>query len=66
MAPVAIRRWSSFARRHPNAKHPTTEDRVLDLANGLQDHFVPGTLNTPLSEWRHLAGILARVLKREM
>jgi hypothetical protein len=39
MAPVAFRRWSSFARRHPKAKRPTTDERVLDLAKGLQAHF---------------------------
>jgi len=63
MAPVAFRRWSSFARRHPKAKRPTAEDRVLDLAKGLQAHFEPDTPYTPLSEWLHLAGILARVLE---
>jgi hypothetical protein len=63
MAPVVVRRWSSFARRHPKAKRPTAEDRVLDLAKGLQGHFEPGTPYTPLSEWLHLAGILARVLE---
>jgi hypothetical protein len=40
----------------------TAEDRVLDLAKGLQAHFAPGTPCTPLSEWLHLAGILARAL----
>lgn len=62
MAPIAFRRWFSFARRHPKAKEPSTDDRVLDLAKGLQSHFEPSTPYTPLSEWLHLAGILARVL----
>lgn len=62
MAPVAFRRWTSFARRHPKAKRPTLDDRVLDLAKGLQTHFEPDTPYTPLNEWLHLAGILARVL----
>lgn len=65
MAPVVIRRWSSFARRHPKAKHATTEARVLDLAKGLQTHFEPAMPNTPLSEWLHHAGILARVLESD-
>jgi hypothetical protein len=62
MAPVAFRRWSSFARRHPKTKRLTTDDRVLDLAKGLQAHFEPDIPYTPLTEWVHLAGILARVL----
>lgn len=62
MAPVAFRRWSSFARRHSKSKRPAADDRVLDLAKGLQAHFEPDTPYTPLSEWLHLAGVLARVL----
>ncbi len=62
MAPVAFRRWASFARRHPKAKCVTADDRILDLAKGLQAHFEPSTPYTPLSEWLHLAGILARAL----
>jgi hypothetical protein len=65
MAPIAVRRWSSFARRHSKSKHPTVEDRVLDLAKGLQAHFEPDTPYTPLSEWLHLAGILATLLAGE-
>jgi hypothetical protein len=61
MAPVAFRRWYSFARRH-KAKRRTVEDRVLDLAKGLQAHFEPDIPYTPLSEWLHLARILAQVL----
>jgi hypothetical protein len=61
IAPIAVRRWSSFARRHPKVKRPTVEDQVLDLAKGLQAHFEPATPYTPLSEWLHLAGVLARV-----
>ena len=62
MAPVAVRRWSSFARRHPKAKHSTVEERVLDLAKGLQAHFEPDTPYTAFSQWLRLAEILARVL----
>ena len=65
MAPVAFRRWSSFGRRHPKTKRVSAEDRVLDLAKGLQAHFEPNTPYTPLSEWLHLSGILARVLASE-
>jgi hypothetical protein len=60
MAPIALRPWSSFARRH-KTKRPTVDDRVLDLAKGLQAHFEPGIPYTPLSEWLHLAKILAQV-----
>ena len=63
MAPVVVRRWASFARRHPKAKRPTVDDRILDLAKGLQAHFEPGTSYTPPSEWLHLTRILSRVLE---
>jgi hypothetical protein len=60
MASIAFRRWSSFARRH-NTKEPTVDDRVLDLAKGLQAHYEPERLYTPFTEWLHLARILGRV-----
>jgi hypothetical protein len=63
MAPIAYRRWSSFARRHKR-KRPRTEDRVLDLAKGLQSYFEPSIARTPLSEWLHLARILLAVFER--
>jgi hypothetical protein len=63
MAPIAFRRWSSFARRH-KTKRATTEDRILDLAKGLQAHFEPDIPYTPLSEWLHLARILAEVFDK--
>jgi hypothetical protein len=63
MAPIAFRRWSSFLRRN-GAKHPTLELRILDLAKGLQAQFEPGGLYTPLSEWLHLARVLADVFGR--
>lgn len=62
MAAVAVRRWSSFARRHAATKHPTTEDRIRDLAKGLQAHFDPEVPFTPGSDWLHLARIMAAVL----
>ena len=61
MAPVAFRRWSSYGRRHPKARRPTTESRVLDLAKGLQAHFEPDVPFTSLSEWLRLSETLARV-----
>jgi argininosuccinate lyase len=33
--------WGSFERRHRRTKHPTREDRILDLAKGLQARFEP-------------------------
>ena len=62
MAPIAVRRWSSYFRRHPKVKHPTEEDRALDLAKGLQAHFEPDIPYTPKSEWLHLAKILQAIL----
>ncbi len=62
MAPIAFRRWSTFVRRH-KGKHPTAEDRALDLAKGLQSHFEPDINRTPMSEWLHLATILAAVFE---
>ncbi len=60
MAPLAFRRWSSFARRN-KAKHPTKVHRILDLAKGLQARFQPDVSYTPLGEWLHLARFLSRV-----
>jgi hypothetical protein len=61
MAPIAVRRWFSFERRHKQ-KSPTADDRVRDLAKGLQAHFEPETPFTAWAEWLHLAGKLAGVL----
>lgn len=63
MAPIAVRRWSTFARRN-KAKRPTDQQRVLDLAKGLQAHYEPDVLYTPPNEWLHLAGILAGVFQK--
>src|SRR4051812_32423644 len=60
MATVAVRRWSSFQRRH-KTKRPKDEDWVHDLAKGLAAHFEPETPFTPPSEWLHLAGRIAAV-----
>jgi len=60
MAPIAYRRWFSFARRH-RTKGVADEQRITDLAKGLQAHYEPDR-HTPFSEWEHLAAILARVL----
>jgi hypothetical protein len=61
MAPIAVRRWFSFERRH-KTKSPALEDRVRDLAKGLQAHYEPETPYTAWSEWLHLARKLASVL----
>jgi hypothetical protein len=63
MAPIAYRRWFSFARRH-DVRRATDDRRIEDLAKGLQARFEPGTLHTPFSEFVHLAEILARVFAR--
>jgi hypothetical protein len=36
MAPFAVRRWSSFSRRHPKAKRPSAGDRALGEEKGTQ------------------------------
>jgi hypothetical protein len=59
---TAVRRWRTYARRHPKAKRVSNYDRVLDLAKGLQAHFEPDKLYTPLSDWCRLAEALAKVL----
>jgi hypothetical protein len=64
MAPIAVRRWFSFERRH-KTKSAEVEDRVRDLAKGLQAHFEPETPYTALGEWLHLAGKLASVLESQ-
>lgn len=63
MASVAYRRWQSFDRRH-GARQATLEDRLLDLAKGLQAQFEPEKLYTPMSEWLYLARLLAGVLAK--
>jgi hypothetical protein len=60
MAPIVYRRWSSFSRRH-KTKRATAEQRIDDLAKGLQAHFEPGIAYTPHSEWLYLAQLLAAV-----
>jgi hypothetical protein len=64
MAPIAYRRWVSFARRN-KSKRPKLADRILDLAKGMQAHFEPDIKYNPLSEWVCLAKILADVLAKE-
>ena len=63
MARIAIRRWDSYSRRHNKAKRLTNDDRVLDLAKGLQAHFEPDIPYTHPSDWRALAEALAEVLR---
>ena len=40
MIEIGIRRWRSFERCN-KCKHPTFDDHVKDLAEGLQDAFEP-------------------------
>lgn len=63
IARIAIRRWDSYARRHPKAKPTIKDERVLDLAKGLQAHFEPDIPYTHPSDWRVLAEALARKLQ---
>ncbi len=63
MAPIAFRRWSSFERRR-KSKHPNHEERILDLAKGLQSHFEPEISYTPMSYWLDLAAKLSLVFSR--
>jgi hypothetical protein len=62
IARIAIRRWDSYSRRHSKAKRVTKDERVLDLAKGLQAHFEPDIPYTHPSDWRALATSLAQVL----
>jgi len=62
IARVAIRRWDSYSRRHKKAKRTSMDDRVLDLAKGLQAHFEPDIPYTHPSEWRALGQALASEL----
>jgi hypothetical protein len=63
MAPIAFRRWYSFARRHKE-KTVTDDHRIHDLAKGLQAHFEPDKLHTPFSEFAYLAEIPGHVFAR--
>jgi hypothetical protein len=63
IARTAIRRWSSYSRRHKKAKRVTDDARVLDLVKGLQAHFEPDIPYTHPTDWRTLAEALARVLR---
>jgi hypothetical protein len=69
MAPIAFRRWSSFDRRWRAVKRrhrtrtPTFDDRVIDMAKGLQAHFEPEIPYTEFGEFVHLAGLLIKALE---
>ena len=45
------------------SRKPTDEQRIHDLAKGLQAHFEQDTPYTPLSGWLHLARRLAEVMR---
>lgn len=62
IAPVAYRRWGTFARRN-KAKRPTRDDRIHDLVKGLQAAFEPDIPYTHYNDWRALAERLATVLE---
>ena len=64
LAPIIVRRWNSFSRRH-KTKRPTNDNRILDLAKGLQSHFEPDVPYTHFNEWMHLATVVAAVLPTE-
>jgi hypothetical protein len=63
IASIALRRWDSFGRRHAKAKRVSKNNRVLDLAKGLQAHFEPDVPYTNLSDWIWLAKALTQVLE---
>lgn len=63
IAGIAIRRWDTFSRRHPKTKHATIDQRVLDLAEGLQAHFEPDIPYTHPTDWRDLAESLSQALQ---
>ena len=67
MAPIAFRRystferrWRSYKRRH-RTKTPTFEDRVIDLAKGLQAHFEPEIPYSDFGEFVYLARLPLKV-----
>ncbi len=64
MAPIALRRWRSYARRQ-RGRSANLDDRIVDLAKGLQSHFGPDAPSTPFSEFLHLSRLLAVVLEAE-
>ena len=64
VAPIAYRRWHSFARR--NKSHtPTHDQRVNDLVKGLQSHFELDIPYTHVNDWRSLAEPLASLADGE-
>jgi hypothetical protein len=65
IASVAVRRWTSYSRRFKKPKHVTIDERVHDLAKGLQAHFEPDIPYTHPADWRGLANALAELLNAE-
>jgi hypothetical protein len=63
IAHIAFRRWESYSRRHKKAHRATNDERILDLAKGLQAHFEPNIPYTHPTEWRTLATVLAEELR---
>jgi hypothetical protein len=60
MARIAVRRWNSFYRRN-KIKRPTTDQKALDLAKGLQAHFDKEKHDCTF-DFVFLARILAKIL----
>jgi hypothetical protein len=63
IASVAIRRWASYPRRHKKAKRVSHDERMLDLAKGLQAHLEPDIPYTHPTDWHALAEALAEELQ---
>lgn len=65
IALVAVNRWESYSRRHPSAKRVTDDERVLDLAKGLQVRFEPGVPHSAPSYWYDAAATLVEVFLQQ-
>lgn len=63
MVKLAIRRWRSYARRHPRTRDHSLEHRARDLRRGLQ-RLYPAEYRCELC-LRHLSESLAELLNRE-
>ncbi len=63
MIDIGLRRWRSFERRNKR-KHPTLDNRVEDLAEGLRDAFEPDLkmVGPMMQHYRCVAEAMATVL----
>jgi len=64
MAAIAYRRLATISRRN-KTKQPSDEQRINDLAKGLQAHFEPDIPFTHPDDWRALAAELVTVFTHE-